>query len=95
MTSRGDENWEQGIEAAFREVFHAVDHPGFRRHANWRKKRFILKLPNGTEEVFAYPTIDTPVFFLVAERLGDGKTVVVILPDTGERYLSTELFSGQ
>jgi cysteine synthase A len=31
----------------------------------------------------------------VAERLGKGKTVVVILPDTGERYLSTELFSGQ
>jgi cysteine synthase A len=31
----------------------------------------------------------------VAERLGDGQTVVVILPDTGERYLSTELFSNQ
>ncbi len=31
----------------------------------------------------------------VAERLGDGKTVVVILPDTGKRYLSTGLFSGQ
>ena len=31
----------------------------------------------------------------VAGRLGDGKTVVVILPDTGERYLSTELFSDQ
>jgi cysteine synthase A len=31
----------------------------------------------------------------VAERLGDGQIVVVILPDTGERYLSTELFSGQ
>jgi cysteine synthase A len=31
----------------------------------------------------------------VAERLGDGQTVVVILPDTGERYLSTELFTGQ
>lgn len=28
----------------------------------------------------------------VAARLGEGKTVVVILPDTGERYLSTELF---
>jgi len=31
----------------------------------------------------------------VAERLGDGQTVVVILPDTGERYLSTELFSSR
>jgi cysteine synthase A len=28
----------------------------------------------------------------VAERLGEGKTVVVLLPDTGERYLSTGLF---
>ena len=28
----------------------------------------------------------------VARRLGQGKTVVVILPDGGERYLSTDLF---
>jgi len=30
----------------------------------------------------------------VARKLGKGKTVVVILPDTGERYLSTDLFKG-
>lgn len=29
----------------------------------------------------------------VAMKLGEGKRVVVILPDTGERYLSTELFN--
>jgi cysteine synthase A len=29
----------------------------------------------------------------VAEKLGPGKTVVTILPDTGERYLSTELYN--
>ena len=28
----------------------------------------------------------------VAQKLGPGKTVVTILPDTGERYLSTELY---
>jgi cysteine synthase A len=28
----------------------------------------------------------------VARELGKGKIVVVILPDTGERYLSTGLF---
>jgi cysteine synthase A len=28
----------------------------------------------------------------MAGRLGEGKVVVVLLPDTGERYLSTGLF---
>lgn len=30
----------------------------------------------------------------MAEKLGDGKTVVTILPDTAERYFSTPLFQG-
>ena len=28
----------------------------------------------------------------VAKALGEGKTVVTILPDTGERYISTEMY---
>ena len=28
----------------------------------------------------------------MAKQLGKGKTVVTVLPDTGERYFSTELF---
>ncbi|MCF6466017.1 cysteine synthase A [Clostridium sp. Cult2] len=32
---------------------------------------------------------------IIAEKLGKGKKVVTVLPDTGERYLSTELFSGE
>ncbi len=31
----------------------------------------------------------------VAKELGPGKTVLVVLPDTGERYLSTNLFEGK
>ena len=30
----------------------------------------------------------------MAAELGEGKTVVTVLPDTGERYFSTELFEG-
>ncbi len=31
----------------------------------------------------------------LARKLGAGKTVVTLLPDTGERYFSTELFDGE
>lgn len=31
----------------------------------------------------------------LAKKLGEGKTVVTVLPDTGERYFSTELFQNQ
>ncbi len=30
----------------------------------------------------------------MAEKLGEGKTVVTVLPDTAERYFSTPLFEG-
>ncbi len=29
----------------------------------------------------------------IADKLGEGKKVVTVLPDTGERYLSTELYN--
>lgn len=32
---------------------------------------------------------------IIAKRLGEGKRVLTILPDTGERYLSTDLFNGE
>ena len=31
----------------------------------------------------------------IADRLGEGKSVVTVLPDTGERYLSTELYENE
>jgi len=31
----------------------------------------------------------------LARKLGEGKTVVTVLPDTGERYFSTPLFDGE
>lgn len=32
---------------------------------------------------------------ILAKELGEGKKVVTVLPDTGERYLSTDLFTGE
>ena len=32
---------------------------------------------------------------MLAKRLGKDKRIVTVLPDTGERYLSTDLFSGE
>lgn len=32
---------------------------------------------------------------MLAEKLGEGKTVVTVLPDTAERYFSTPLFEGE
>lgn len=32
---------------------------------------------------------------IIAKRLGEGKRVLTVLPDTGERYLSIDLFNGE
>ena len=37
---------------------------------------------------------NSELFLKLAEKLGPGKTVVTILPDTAERYFSTPLFAG-
>ena len=37
-------------------------------------------------------TADSLAALRMAKKLGKGKTVVTVLPDTGERYFSTELF---
>lgn len=48
------------------------------------------------EGIFAGISSGANVFaaIQVAKKLGKGKTVVVVLPDTGERYLSMPLFKG-
>ena len=38
---------------------------------------------------------NTTVSTMLAEKLGAGKTVVTVLPDTAERYFSTPLFEGE
>ena len=43
----------------------------------------LIKLASGTNVAAA---------LRMAKLLGKGKTVVTVLPDTGERYFSTELF---
>ena len=32
---------------------------------------------------------------IIARKLGEGKRVLTVIPETGERYLSTHLFSGE
>ena len=40
-------------------------------------------------------TADTIAALKLAKKLGKGKTVVTVLPDTAERYFSTPLFEGE
>ena len=50
-----------------------------------RKEGLVCGISSGTNVAAALK---------LAKKLGKGKTVITILPDTGERYFSTELFDG-
>ncbi len=51
-----------------------------------RKEGLMVGVSSGTNVAAA---------LRLARKLGPGKTVVTVLPDTGERYFSTELFAGE
>ena len=51
-----------------------------------RKEGLMVGISSGTNVAAALK---------MAEKLGPGKTVVTILPDTAERYFSTPLFAGE
>ncbi|MBR6700717.1 MAG: cysteine synthase A [Firmicutes bacterium] len=51
-----------------------------------RKEGLVCGISSGTNVAAALK---------LARKLGKGKTVITILPDTGERYFSTELFDGE
>ena len=53
------------------------------RLARAREEGLLCGVSGGTNVVAARQ---------LARQLGSGKTVVTLLPDTGERYFSTELF---
>ena len=50
-----------------------------------REEGILCGISSGTNVVAAV---------MLAEKLGKGKTVVTVLPDTAERYFSTPLFEG-
>ena len=47
------------------------------------------------DNILHFGVLGKKVFQVEAAILGEGKTVVTILPDTAERYFSTPLFDGE
>jgi cysteine synthase A len=66
------------------EIFHVTDEEAIQTVRELARKEARLLGPSSGASVWAA--------LRVAERLGSGKTVVCIAPDTGERYLSTGVF---
>nr|WP_304650717.1 cysteine synthase A [Thermoactinomyces sp. CICC 10521] len=66
------------------EIFHVSDEEAIETTRNLARKEAILVGPSSGASVWAA--------LKVAERLGKGKRVLCMAPDTGERYLSTSVF---
>jgi cysteine synthase len=67
------------------EIFHVTDEDAMETARRLAREEGILVGPSSGASVWAA--------LQVAKRLGPGKRVLCIAPDTGERYLSTELFA--
>ncbi|SFJ05322.1 cysteine synthase A [Thermoflavimicrobium dichotomicum] len=67
------------------EIFHVTDEEAMEITRKLARLEGILVGPSSGAAVWAA--------LQVAKRLGTGKRVLCIAPDTGERYLSTEVFS--
>jgi cysteine synthase A len=74
----------QGI---YDEIFHVTDEDAAETTRKLARLEGILVGPSSGASVWAA--------LQVARRLGQGKRVVCIAPDTGERYLSTDLFASE
>jgi len=68
----------------YNEIIQIADEDALQTARDLARKEGILVGPSSGASVFAA--------MLVAERLGEGKRVVCIAPDTGERYLSMDIF---
>ncbi|MBS4203322.1 cysteine synthase A [Lederbergia citrea] len=70
--------------SVYDEIFKIEDHEAYDTVRKLAKQEGILLGPSGGASVFAA--------IQVAKRLSSNQTVVCIAPDTGERYLSSDLF---
>ena len=64
--------------------------PTFKARKQYCDER-LPKLGQGSSRI-AYKVDDEKALKIAAREENYGKTIVVLLPDTGERYLSTPLF---
>lgn len=70
----------------YSDIFIVTDEEALQTSRNLARKEGILcGISSGTNVAAA---------LALAKKLGPGKTVVTILPDTAERYFSTPLFEG-